>query len=109
MDTIASGLSSKALRKRLQTTEAQLDELRAASRVIDAEAIMAAIPAAVARHRELAASLGSKSPIDIEAGREIIRGITGSTPLRPGEDGVPVAMLALSDERLAAHVRTLER
>ena len=53
MDAITSGLRSEALCKRLAATEAQLEQLRATSRVIDLKAIMAAIPAAIDRYRTL--------------------------------------------------------
>ena len=52
VDAITSGLRS-ALCKRLAATEAQLEQLRATSRVIDLKAIMAAIPAAIDRYRTL--------------------------------------------------------
>jgi len=103
VDAIASGLSSEALRKPLAATEAQLEEARAASRVIDVQAVVDAIPAALERYRKLAASLSSNTPgLNIEAGREIIRRVAGEIPVKPGTDGVPVAMLALNTVQLAA-------
>lgn len=53
VDATASGLSSDALCKRLAETEAQLEQMRATSRVIDLKAIMAAIPAAIDRYGTL--------------------------------------------------------
>ena len=41
---------------------------RSATKVVDLKAVMAALPAAVARYREMVADLG-KAPIDIERGR----------------------------------------
>jgi len=103
VDAIAGGLSSEALRKRLAATEAQLEQARAAARVTDLKAIMEAIPAAVARYRKLAVSLSSNTPgLNIEAGREIIRNVADQIPVKPGTDGVPVAMLTLNPVQLAA-------
>ena len=53
VDAIASGRSSDALCKRLAETEAQLEQMRATSRVIDMKAIILAIPAAIDRYRTL--------------------------------------------------------
>jgi hypothetical protein len=75
-----------------------LERLRAAVKLIDVKAVMTAIPAAVARYRELVAKLGSKTPIDIEQARQVIRSIADHIPVRPGEDGVPVAELALNQQ-----------
>jgi len=94
-DVIAKGIHSPALIAKLQAAEGELERLRAAVKVIDVKAVMAAIPAGVARYRALVAKLGSKTPMDIEQAREVIRGITDCIPVRPGEDGVPVAELAL--------------
>jgi hypothetical protein len=66
---------------------------------------LTAIPAAVERYRKLAAVLGSNTPgLNIEAGRgrEIIRCVAGKIPVKPGKDGVPVALLALNTVQLAA-------
>jgi hypothetical protein len=97
-EMIAKGIHSPALLKRLQSAEGELEHLRAASKVIDVEAIIAAIPAAVMRYRALVADLGSKSPIDIARAREMIRDIADRIPVRPGDDGVPVAELALNEQ-----------
>jgi hypothetical protein len=103
VDAIAGGLSSGALRKRLAATELQLEQARAASRIIDVKAVMEAIPAALERYRELAGSLSSNTPgLNIEVGREIIRNVAGQIPVKPGTDGVPVAMRALNPVQLAA-------
>jgi hypothetical protein len=72
--------------------------------VIDIEAILAAIPAAVARYRELVENLGSKSPIDIEQAREIIRSIADRILVHPGDDGVPVAEISLNEQLPLARV-----
>ena len=72
--------------------------------MIDVKALMAAIPAAMARYRELVAKLGSKTPMDIEQAREVIRSIADRIPVRPGEDGVPVAELALNQQIALAAV-----
>jgi hypothetical protein len=95
-DVIAKSIHSPALLARLQAAEGELERLHAAARVIDVKALMAALPGAVARYRELVANLGSKAPIDIEQAREVIRSITDRIPVRPGEDGVPIAELALN-------------
>ena len=51
----------------------------------------------------MAGSLSSDTPgLNIEVGREIIRNIAGQIPVKPGADGVPVAMLALNPAQLAA-------
>lgn len=89
-DVLAQGIRSAALLERLQATEAELERLRAATKVIDVEAILAVLPVAVARYREMVENLGS-SPIDVEQAREVIREITDRIPVRPGDDGVPVA------------------
>jgi len=68
-----------------------------ASRVVDAEAVLTAIPAAVQRYRAMVADLGN-APIDVASGREVIRGIVATIPIRPGTDGVPVAELGLNNE-----------
>jgi hypothetical protein len=83
--------------------ETQLEQLRAASRVIDVRATIEAIPAAVERYRTLVRSLSSNTPgLNIEAGREIIRSVADQIPVRPGADGVPVAMLGLNAAQLVA-------
>jgi hypothetical protein len=87
-------MRSAALRARLQETEGELERLKAAAWVVDVKAILAAIPAAVARYREKLANLGAMK--DIEAGREINRG-SPATSRCPGVDGVPVPELALSE------------
>jgi hypothetical protein len=84
-DVIAKGIHSSALLSRLQAAEAELERLRGAVKVIDVKAVMAAIPAAVARFREQVANLGSKTPMDIEQAREVIRSIADRIPVRPGE------------------------
>jgi site-specific DNA recombinase len=96
VDTIAQGIRSSALIERLHSTESELEGLKAAAKVVDVTAIAAAIPAAVARYREMVSDLGN-APIDIEQGREIIRGIADYIPVRPGPDGVPIAELALNE------------
>jgi site-specific DNA recombinase len=103
VDAIAGGLSSAALRKRLASTEVQLEQLRAASGLIDLKAIMAAISAAVECYRRLVRNLSSNTPgVNIQVGREITRSVAGQIPVKPGADGVPVAMLALNEVQLAA-------
>lgn len=97
-DVIAKGIHSPALLVRLQAAEGELERLRAAVKLIDVKAVMTAIPAAVARYRELVAKLGSKTPIDIEQARQVIRSIADHIPVRPGEDGVSVAELALNQQ-----------
>ena len=96
VESIAQGMRSAALLARLQETEGELERLKAAARVVDVKAIMAAIPVAVANYRKWAAGLGT-APIDIEQGREIIREMASHIPVRPGADGVPVAELALNE------------
>jgi hypothetical protein len=76
--------------------------------VIDVKAVMAAIPAAVARYRELVAKVGSKTPMDIEQAREVIHSIADRIPVRPGEDGVPVAELALNQQIALAAVGAVD-
>jgi hypothetical protein len=92
-DILAQGIRSAGLLERLQATEAELERLRAAAKVVDIEAILAAIPGAVARYREIVQDLGN-SPVDIAQAREVIGGIADRIPVRPGEDGVPVAHVA---------------
>ena len=72
------------------------------------KALIAALPGAVARYRELVANLGSKAPIDIERAREVIRSITDRIPVRPGEDDVPVAELALNQQIAFAAAGTVD-
>jgi hypothetical protein len=62
VDTIAQGIPSSAPLSRLQVAQADLERLSAAAKVIDIEAILAALPVAVARYRELVESMGSKKP-----------------------------------------------
>jgi hypothetical protein len=72
VDAITSGLRSEAPCKRLAAIEAQLEQLRATSRVIDLKAIMGAIPAAVERYRILVKRLSSDTPgLNIEAGARL--------------------------------------
>ena len=42
------------------------------------------------------------SGIDMQRARETLREILGVIPVRPGEDGVPIAELALNEVSLAA-------
>jgi len=51
----------------------------------------------------MASELGD-APIDIEQGREIIRGVADRIPVRPGPDGVPIAELSLNEEMPLAAV-----
>jgi hypothetical protein len=86
----------------LQSTEAELDRLRAANKVIDVKGVLAAVTAAIRRYRQMVTDLGN-APIDIPRAREMIRGIVDRIPVRPGADGVPVAQLALNKEMPLAH------
>jgi hypothetical protein len=97
VETLPQGIRSPALLGRLQSAETELERLRAAAKVVDVKAIMAAIPAAVARYREMVSNLGD-APIDIERGREIIRSVADRIPVKPGPDGVPIAELSLNEE-----------
>jgi chromatin segregation and condensation protein Rec8/ScpA/Scc1 (kleisin family) len=97
VETIAQGMRSPALLEGLQATEAELERLREAAKVVDIEGIMAALPIAVARYRQMVENLGT-SPIDIEQAREVIREITDRIPVRPGADGVPIAELSLNEQ-----------
>jgi hypothetical protein len=45
----------------------------------------------------MVADIGN-APIDRDRGRAILKGIAGTIPVRPGADGVPVALLALNTE-----------
>lgn len=96
-DVLAQGVRSAALLQRLQATEAELERQRDAAKVVDVAAVMAMLPVAVGRYRQMVASLG-ESPIDVEQAREVIREIAYSISVRPGEDGVPVAELSLNDQ-----------
>ena len=83
-------------------TEAQLEQPRAAARVIDPKADMAGIPAPVDRYRKLATSLSSNTPgLNIEAGREIIGSVVGEIPVRPGRTACWWRWLALNTVQLA--------
>lgn len=90
-------MRSRALLARLQEAESELERLKAAAKVVDISAIMAAVDAALAEYREQVANIGSKTPIDIGQAREIIRGVVDRIPIRPGADGVPVAELSLNE------------
>jgi hypothetical protein len=72
--------------------------MKAATKVVDVKAFLAAIPAAVARYWQMVEDLGNAT-IDIEQGREVIRSIADHIAVRPGEDGVPVAQLAFRNYR----------
>jgi hypothetical protein len=104
VDTIALGMRSPALLARLQEVEAELERLRAANKVIDLAAILAAVPVAVARYRDLVEGFGTGTPVNIEQAREVIREIAGRIPVRPGKDGVPIAELSLNEEMPLAQV-----
>ena len=97
VETLAQGIRSAALLERLRATEGELERLRAAAKVVDVKAIMAAIPGAIARYRQMVSDLGNSS-IDIEQGREIIRSVADRIPVRPGLHGVPIAELSLNEE-----------
>ena len=45
---------------------------------------------------------GARLFIDIEQACEVVREIAGRIPVRPGEDGVPIAELSLNEEMLLA-------
>jgi site-specific DNA recombinase len=96
-DVLASGVRSAAVLERLQATEAEVERLRASSNVLDVKKLLDALPAAVQRYRTMVADLGN-APVDRDHAREVIRSITGTIKVRPGTDGVPVAMLALANE-----------
>jgi site-specific DNA recombinase len=96
-DAIAQGMSSKAVLQRLQVAEAELERLRSAATTVDLKSVLAVIPAAIERYRQMAEDIGS-APIDIERSREIIRSIANRIPVRPGDDGVPIAELSLNEE-----------
>jgi site-specific DNA recombinase len=102
-DVLATGIRSPALLERLQASESELERLRAASKVIDVEAVLAAITRAVARYLAMVARLGDKL-MDVEQGREMIRSVAGRIPVRPGPDGVPIAELSLNEEMPLAQV-----
>ncbi len=104
VDTIALGIRSQALLTRLQAAEAELEQLKASTKVIDIQEVMAAVQSGVARYRERVAQMGSKKAIDIEQAREVIKSMADSIPVRPGADGVPVAELSLNEETPLAQV-----
>ena len=58
----------------------------------------------MARYRELAANLGNWGAGEIEASREVIREIATRIPVRPGADGVPIAVVTLSGSVAGAGV-----
>jgi site-specific DNA recombinase len=101
VDTIGQGLRSAALLERLRTAEAELEQLREDSKVVDVKAIMKLVPAAIARFRALIEDLGN-SGVDVQRARETLREMLGIIPVRPGADGVPIAELALNEVSLAA-------
>jgi hypothetical protein len=96
-DLLAQGVRSTALLERIQSTEAELERFRNAAKVVDVAGVLAMLPVAVRRYRETASNLGSSS-IDMEHAREVIREIADRIPVRPGDDGVPVAELSLNDQ-----------
>ena len=100
-EVLAQGIRSPSLLERLQTSEAELERLEGAGKVVDLEAVLARVPAAMRRYREMVADLGD-APIDIGRAREVLREALGAIPVRPGADGVPVAQLALNETPLAA-------
>ena len=72
----------------------ELERLREVSNVVDIEAVLALVPAAMRRYRAMVADLGN-APIDMGRAREMLREALGTIPVRPGRDGVPIALLAL--------------
>lgn len=81
----AQGMRSPALLERLRSSEAQLETLKAVTSVIDVKAILAAIPVAVARYRQMVSD--GKRAGRHRAGRKIIRNVADRIPVRPGADG----------------------
>lgn len=100
-EVLASGVRSPALLSRLQAAEAELEELRHAAKIVDVDAVLALMPAAVKRSREMVSDLGNAA-IDVAQAREVVREMVGTIPVRQGADGVPVALLALNEKPLAA-------
>ena len=64
--------------------------------MIDTNAALALLPAAVKRYRAMVASL-EDSGIDVNQAREVLREMLGEIRVRPERDGVPVAECALND------------
>jgi site-specific DNA recombinase len=100
-DAIGQGFRSVALLDRLRTAEAELERLRGHSKVVDVDAVMKLLPAAVDRYRAMVEDLGN-SGIDMQRARETLREMLGTIPVRPGADGVPIAELGLNPVSLVA-------
>jgi site-specific DNA recombinase len=100
-DAIAAGLRSSAVLRRLEAAEAELLKLKDEDVVVDAAAVMAAIPAAVARYRAMVEDLGN-APIDIGAAREVLKEMVGEIRLRPEPNRGLVAEIGLSETPIRA-------
>jgi site-specific DNA recombinase len=102
-DAIATGLRSSSVLRRLEAAEAELQKLKDEEVVVDAAAVMAAIPAAVARYRAMVEDLGN-APIDIGAAREVLKEMVGEIRLRPEPNRGLVAEFGLSETPIRAAV-----
>ena len=89
-------MRSGAVVQRLEAAERELVALRELAAVVDVGAIMAALPAPVARYRTMVADLGN-APIDIAAGREWLKEMVGEIGLRPEANRGLVAEIGLSE------------
>lgn len=92
---------SPALAKRLQDAEAGLAALPAASVVRVADALRV-IPRAVERYREMVAKLHD-APIDVSRARAIIRDLLGDIGVEP-RDGRLIAKLGLTMQPQTLHI-----
>jgi hypothetical protein len=99
-DVIGMGMRSTAFLERLRSAEAALERLCAISKVVDVAAVLKRLPADIARYRAMVEDLGN-SNIDVQRARETLREMLGIITVRPGEDGVPIAELALNEVPLA--------
>ena len=87
--------------RRLEAAEAELQKLKDEEVVVDAAAVMAAIPAAVARYRAMVEDLGN-APIDMGAAREVLKEMVGEIRLRPEPNRGLVAEIGLSEMPIRA-------
>lgn len=102
-DAIGQGLLSQTLARKLQDAEAELAALPEPTNVLRVHDVLARLPQAVDKYRRMVQRLGD-APIDVERGRELLRGLLGDIRIAPRGDHLVARMgLGIAQPILASN------
>lgn len=102
-DAIGQGLLSQTLARKLQDAEAELAALPEPANVVKVDELLARLPQAVEKYRRMVQRLGD-APINVERGRELLRGLLGDIRIAPRGDHLVARMgLGIAQPILASN------